>query len=82
MVLLTLDTSFLLRQKLNLGLKLFSRRCHDKRLRSPQRGGSRRFHTRRPGNIRFNKLEIRPRATFNQLPLHLYILRAETRVNT
>ena len=49
---LTLGTSFLLRQKLNLGLKLFPRRLHDRRLRWPQSGGSRRFCTRRLGGSR------------------------------
>ena len=90
---LLLSASFLLRQKFNSGLKVFPRRLHDRRLRWPQSGGSRRFctrrlggsrrfRTRRPGNIRSNKLGIRLRATFNQLPLHLFILRAESRVNT
>ena len=90
---LALSASFLLCQKFNSSLKLFSRRLHGIRLRWPQSGGSRRFCTRRlggsrrfrtikPGNIRSNKLGICPRATFNQLPLHLFILGVETGANT
>ena len=56
---LAFGTSFLLRQQLNSGLKLFPRRLHDRRLRWPQSEGSRRFCTRRPGNIRPYKLRIR-----------------------
>ena len=79
---LALGTSFLLRQQLNSGLKIFLRRLHDRRLRWPQSGGSKRFHTRRPGNIRYNKLRICPRATFSQFPLHLFILETKTWANT
>ena len=90
---LALGVSFVLHQKFNSCLKLFSIRLHDRilgwlisgrsrYLHAQRLGRSRRFCTKRPGNIQPNEFGIRPWTTFNRLPLHLLILRTESGMNT